>query len=117
MAARIFDRVLEHRPVAVAVYQPCGEDLAERRPLVQRLDLLLIELILFHPAPDLAGEILGQHPLLLQRPEALQNDSHRKDRADDDGRHQVAAGFDYLNHKDLAPGRKNEIYSDRAENS
>jgi hypothetical protein len=46
---------------------------------------------------------------LLQRPETLEDDPHRDDRAKDYRQHQPAAGFDYLNHKDQTQWEKRNI--------
>jgi hypothetical protein len=60
--------------------------------------LTLIEGVLFYPAPNLAGQVFGYDALLLQRPESFENDPHREDRAEDNWRHQPAAGFNDFNH-------------------
>ena len=95
----VLDRVLQDHAVTVTIDQARCQDLAKRRSLVQRLDLLLVQLVLLHPSPDLARQVLGNDALLLQRPESLKNDAHRNNRAQDYRQHQPAAGFDYLNHK------------------
>ncbi len=65
---------------------------------MQRLDLFLIKLVFLDPSPDFAREVLRDDALLLQRPEALKNDTHGDDRAQNNGPHQQAARFNYLNH-------------------
>ena len=116
MTPGVFDGVFQHDPITITVDQAGSENLSESRSLVQRLDLFLVQLVLLDPTPDLAGQVFGNHALLLQRPESLEDDTHCDNRAQDDRQHQPAAGFDYLNHKNLNH-RKMEIYSDSAKNS
>ena len=97
--AGIFDRIFQDHPISIPINQAGSEYLTERRALVQRLNLFLIELVFLDPAPNLAGEVLRDDALLLQRPESLKNDTHGDDRAQDNRQHQPAARFNYFNHK------------------
>jgi len=101
VTAGIFDRVFHYHPLAITIDQTGGENLPERRTLVQRLNLFLIELVAPDPTPDLTREILRDDTLLPQRPESLKNYSHRNNRAKDNRQHQPATGFDYFNHRNV----------------
>ena len=105
VAARILDALLDDRAVAVAVREPRGEYLAERRILLKRGDVFFLDLPLLDPAPDLLGQLGGQHPLLLQRPHTFKNDRGGDDRGEDDRPHHDAAGFDDFEHDSRALSR------------
>src|SRR5210317_633030 len=57
VSPRVLDRVFQHHAITIPVYQAGSEYLAEGRTLVQRLNLFLVELLLLHPTPDLAGQV------------------------------------------------------------
>ena len=67
--------------------------LAERRILLERRDVLVLDLPLLDPAPHLLGELRRQDPLVLQRPQPLQDDGCGGDGAQNDRPHHGTAGF------------------------
>jgi hypothetical protein len=72
MTPRVLDAVLHDDAFLVAIDQPGGKYLAQRRSLVQRLDLTLIEGVLFYPAPNLAGQVFGYDAIgAINQPPAL----------------------------------------------
>src|SRR5216110_1232884 len=78
------------RPVAVG--KPRGQESAEGRVLLERRDNLVIDLVRFDQLPHALRQLLRQHALVLQGPQALQNDGRPGDRAQNDRPHQRAAG-------------------------
>ncbi len=48
-----------------------GQNLAQRRILLKRGDVLVLDLPLLHPAPHLFGELAGQYAFGLQGPETF----------------------------------------------
>ena len=75
-----------------AVGQRRGQHAPQRRILFQRLDDLGIDLVALGELGHLLDELFGQHAFALQRPESFENNTDRRDRADDDRPHEWAAG-------------------------
>ena len=98
MTTGILDAVLHDGSLAIPVDEAGSEYLSQRGALVQGLNLILVELVFFDPAPHLAGQVFGYDSLFLQGPKSLENDARCDDRAKDDRHHQPAAGFNDFNH-------------------
>ena len=98
MATGILDTVLHDHALTLAINQTGRQYLSKRRTLVKCLYLALVERVFLYPAPHLAGQVLRNHALLLQRPEPLENYPHCDNCAKDDRRHQPAASFNDFNH-------------------
>ena len=109
MASRIFDRILQNDSIPIPVNQASGQYLSKRGSLVQRLNLLLIELVFPDPTPDLAGQVFRDDTFLLQGPESFKNDTHSDNRTQNNRQHQPAAGLNYLNHRNLNDEEKGNI--------
>src|SRR6185436_20715683 len=77
---------------AMPVVEPRSEHTAERRVLFEGGDDLVVDLVRLDELPDLAGELTGQDPAVLQRPQTLERDGGGRDGTQDDWPHERAAG-------------------------
>src|SRR6266513_1008413 len=91
---------------AVPVGESGGQESAEGRVLLERRDHLVIDLVRLDQLPHALRQLLRQHPLVLQGPQALQNDGGRGDRAQNDRPHQRTAGPHYFPHPTRPLGLK-----------
>ena len=96
--ARVLDRLLHDLAALVHVREARGKDAPERRVVGQRLDVALVEALRFDQLPDAVRELARDHPLALQRPQALEDDGGGDHRAEDDRPHDGAAGEDDFPH-------------------
>ena len=74
------------------------QDLAERRILLKRVDVLVRDLLLLYPFPDLVGEFGRHHTPGLQGPEAFQKNGGGNDGGQHDRDHHRSAGFHDFEH-------------------
>src|SRR5690348_12738242 len=103
VAAGILEALHEDLARPVAVGKTGGEQPAERGVLLEARDHLVGDLVGLDELPDLLRQLARQHALVLQRPQALENDGRRDDRAEDDRPHQRAAGPHYFPHFRTTP--------------
>ena len=75
----------------------------ERRALLQRFDMLRVDLVVLEPLPKLVRHVRRQHALALQGPKPLEDDSNGDYRARDDRHHHPSAGLHDLEHENSAP--------------
>ena len=92
VAAHVFDAFHHDLAAAMTVAPAPRPAPSERRVLLQRFDDLGVHLVAVRELGDLLDELLRQHSLALQGPEAFENDTDQRDRAEDDRPHEWAAG-------------------------
>ncbi|MOA12051.1 hypothetical protein D3C78_1320170 [compost metagenome] len=111
---RLLDALFHDFTAMARVGQARSEDFTQRRIGAQGLELVTGELLVLDPHPHLAQQVRRGNAAGAQGPQALDDDSHGSDGAQNDRQHHPTTGLDQFPHSKRPFGKRPPLYHRRA---